>query len=311
MTKRTLSSQKDNGHSVFDRYLKVTKPGIIMGNLISVAGGFFLAARGDIDWFLMLVTVIGLSLVVASGCAVNNCIDRDIDAKMQRTRNRVTVTGEMSLKAALAHGIVLGVIGFAMLAYFTNQVAVFFAAFGYFVYVGLYSLYFKRHSVYGTLVGSLSGAVPPVVGYCAVTGQFDAAAAILLVMFSLWQMPHSYAIAIFRYKDYAAAGIPVLPVAEGIQKAKHHIVLYIAVFGLVTALLPLTGYVGIGFMVVAAATSLWWLAMALRGYRKDIDVNGWARQVFFFSIITVTALSITMSIDFRAVAPDYLVMLAH
>lgn len=284
---------------MFKRYLQVTKPGIIMGNLISVAGGFFLASRGEIDWILMLATVVGLSLVVASGCAINNYIDRDIDAKMQRTRNRVTVNGEMSGKAAFFHGIVLGVIGFALLSYFTNWVAVAFAVFGYVVYVGLYTLYFKRKSVYGTFVGSLSGAVPPVVGYCAAAGQFDAGAAILLTMFCIWQMPHSYAIAIFRYKDYEAAGIPVLPVSQGIAKAKRHIILHIAAFAVVAALLPLTGYVGIGFMVVALATSLWWLAMALRGYRPGIDVNGWARQVFFFSIITVTALSVTMALDFN------------
>jgi heme o synthase len=267
---------------MFKRYLQVTKPGIIMGNLISVAGGFFLASRGEIDWILMLATVIGLSLVVASGCAINNYIDRDIDAKMQRTRNRVTVNGEMSGKAAFFHGVVLGIIGFALLAYFTNWVAVAFAAFGYVVYVGLYTMYFKRNSVYGTFVGSLSGAVPPVVGYCAAAGQFDAGAAILLTMFCIWQMPHSYAIAIFRYKDYEAAGIPVLPVSQGIAKAKRHIILHIAAFAVVAALLPLTGYVGIGFMVVALATSLWWLAMALRGYRLGVDVNKWARQVFFF-----------------------------
>lgn len=271
---------------MFKRYLQVTKPGIIMGNLISVAGGFLLASRGEIDWILMLATVIGLSLVVASGCAINNYVDRDIDAKMQRTRNRVTVNGEMSGKAAFFHGVVLGVVGFALLAYFTNWVAVAFAVFGYVVYVGLYTLYFKRKSVYGTFVGSLSGAVPPVVGYCAAAGQFDAGAAILLAMFCIWQMPHSYAIAIFRYKDYEAAGIPVLPVSQGIAKAKRHIILHIAAFAVVASLLPLAGYVGIGFMVVALATSLWWLAMALRGYRPGIDVNGWARQVFFFSIIT-------------------------
>ncbi|MGO2234323.1 protoheme IX farnesyltransferase [Marinomonas sp. UCMA 3892] len=296
---------------MFKRYLQVTKPGIIMGNLISVAGGFFLASRGEIDWILMLATVIGLSLVVASGCAINNYIDRDIDAKMQRTRNRVTVNGEMSGKAAFFHGIVLGVIGFALLSYFTNWVAVAFAAFGYVVYVGLYTMYFKRKSVYGTFVGSLSGAVPPVVGYCAAAGQFDAGAAILLTMFCIWQMPHSYAIAIFRYKDYEAAGIPVLPVSQGIAKAKRHIILHIAAFAVVAALLPLTGYVGIGFMVVALATSLWWLAMALRGYRPGIDVNGWARQVFFFSIITVTALSVTMALDFNEVSPNLLVFAAH
>lgn len=296
---------------MFKRYLQVTKPGIIMGNLISVAGGFFLASRGEIDWILMLATVIGLSLVVASGCVINNYVDRDIDAKMQRTRNRVTVNGEMSGKAAFFHGVVLGIIGFALLAFFTNWVAVAFAVFGYVVYVGLYTLYFKRKSVYGTFVGSLSGAVPPVVGYCAAAGQFDAGAAILLTMFCIWQMPHSYAIAIFRYKDYEAAGIPVLPVSQGIAKAKRHIIFHIALFAIVAALLPLTGYVGIGFMVVALATSLWWLAMALRGYRPGIDVNGWARQVFFFSIITVTALSVTMALDFNEVSPNLLVFSAH
>ncbi len=289
---------------MFRRYLQVTKPGIIMGNLVSVAGGFFLAARGDIDWFLMAATVVGLSLVVASGCAINNCIDRDIDAKMQRTQKRVTVTGEISFLAAFSHGIVLGVVGFGLLALYTTPMAVLFAAIGYVVYVGIYSLYMKRNSVYGTLVGSLSGAVPPVVGYCAVTGTFDAGAAILLVMFSLWQMPHSYAIAIFRYDDYAAANIPVLPVKEGIAKAKLHIVLYIAVYALVTMLLPISGYTGVAFMAVACTTSFWWLLMALKGYRRDIEVERWARKVFAFSILNITILSITMALDYHTVAPQ-------
>lgn len=289
-------------------YFQVTKPGIIMGNLISVAGGFFLAAHGNIDWTLMIATVTGLSLVVASGCAINNCIDRDIDGKMQRTRNRATVTGELSITRALLFGVMLGVIGLTLLTLFTNAIAVLFAAIGYGVYVGLYSLFMKRNSVYGTLVGSLSGAVPPVVGYCAAAGQFDAGAMILLVMFSLWQMPHSYAIAIFRLKDYEAANIPVLPVAEGISKAKLHIVLYIAVFSVVSIMLPLSGYTGMAFLAVACATSLWWLAMALRGYQSGIDLESWARQVFAFSIVTITALSITMALDFQMVPPDLLVL---
>lgn len=283
-------------------YVQVTKPGIIMGNLISVAGGFLLAAQGNVDVTLMLATMLGLSLVVASGCAINNCIDRDIDAKMQRTCKRVTVTGELSISSVLMFGLGLGAIGFAMLAIFTNSLAILFAAIGYGVYVGVYSLYMKRNSVYGTLVGSFSGAVPPVVGYCAVTGQMDIGAGILLLMFSLWQMPHSYAIAIFRFDDYAAANIPVLPVAEGMAKAKLHIVLYIAVFALVSVLLPLAGYTGIAFTAVTCATSFWWLAMALKGYRQDINLQSWARQVFGFSIITITALSVTMALDFQVAA---------
>lgn len=288
---------------MFRRYLSVTKPGIIMGNFISVAGGFLLASRGDIDLWLMFATLIGLSFVIASGCAINNVIDRDIDIMMARTRKRVTVTGEMSAAAALSHGVVLGVIGFGLLIAYTTQVAVLFAAFGYFIYVGVYSLYMKRNSVYGTFIGSLSGAVPPVVGYCAVTGRVDMEAIILLVMFSLWQMPHSYAIAIFRFKDYKAANIPVLPVAQGIDKAKRHIVLYIAIYTLVVMLLPLGGYTGIAFMAVACTTSFWWLLMALRGYRRDINIVGWARQVFGFSIINITALSIAMAVDYQIIVP--------
>jgi len=288
---------------MFRRYWSVTKPGIIMGNFISVAGGFLLASRGEIDPWLMAATLIGLSLVIASGCAINNVIDRDIDIMMARTRTRVTVTGEMSAITALSHGVVLGLIGFGLLIAYTTQAAVLFAAFGYFIYVGVYSLYMKRNSVYGTFIGSLSGAVPPVVGYCAVTGQVDMGAIILLVMFSLWQMPHSYAIAIFRFKDYQAANIPVLPVAQGVDKAKRHIVLYIAIYTLVVMLLPIGGYTGIAFMAVACTTSFWWLLMALRGYRRNIDVSGWARQVFAFSIVNITALSIAMAVDYQSMAP--------
>ena len=289
------------------RYLNITKPGIIMGNLISVAGGFLLASRGEIDGLLMMMTVLGLSLVVASGCVINNCIDKDIDGKMQRTCKRATVTGDVTISHALQFGLALGALGFGLLIHY---IAVGFAVLGYVVYVGVYSLYMKRHSVYGTLVGSLSGAVPPVVGYCAASGQFDAGAGILLLMFSLWQMPHSYAIAIFRFDDYAKANIPVLPVAQGIAKTKLHIVLYIAVFAIVSALLPLSGYTGLTFMSLACVTSLWWLFMALRGYRKNIELVVWARQIFGFSILTITALSVAMAFDFKALPPSLLVMLS-
>ena len=289
---------------MFRRYLSVTKPGIIMGNFISGAGGFLLASRGDVDLWLMCATLIGLSLIIASGCAINNVIDRDIDVVMARTRKRVTVTGEMSAFSALSHGVVLGIAGFGLLIAYTTPVAVLFGLFGYFIYVVVYSLYMKRKSVYGTFVGSLSGAVPPVVGYCAVTGQFDMGAVILLVMFSLWQMPHSYAIAIFRFKDYQAANIPVLPVSHGIDKAKQRIVIYIAIYALVVMLLPIAGFTGLAFMAVACTTSFWWLIMALRGYRRDVDIVGWARRVFAFSIVNITALSIAMALDYQSIAPQ-------
>ncbi|CAG8999494.1 MAG: Protoheme IX farnesyltransferase [Candidatus Celerinatantimonas neptuna] len=290
--------------SKLKRYLLVVKPGIIFGNLVATIGGYFLAAQGHFDLPLFVATICGLSLVVASGCALNNYIDRDIDSRMERTKNRVTVTGVISVAQTISHGCLLGVAGFSILAIWTNWIAFGFAVFGFIIYVGVYSLYMKRNSVYGTLVGSLSGAVPPVVGYCAVAGHFDTGAAILLLMFSLWQMPHSYAIAIFRYDDYKAANIPVLPVVHGIHHAKKHIVGYIVAFAFATVMLTLSGYVGFGYLSVAIVTSLWWIRMALGGYRKNNDDIAWARKVFFASIFIITALSVAMAVDSHVGVPQ-------
>ena len=280
------------------QYLQVTKPGIIFGNLISVIGGFLLASKGSIDFRLFFVSLVGVSLVVASGCVYNNVIDRDIDHKMERTKNRVLVKGLISTKVSLAYATLLGIAGFAVLYFGANPLAMWLAVMGFVVYVGVYSLYMKRNSVYGTLIGSLSGAAPPVIGYCAVTGNFDAGALILLAIFSLWQMPHSYAIAIFRFKDYQAANIPVLPVVKGISVAKNHITLYIIAFMVATLMLSLGGYAGYKYLVVAAAVSLWWLGMALSGYKSENDDRVWARKLFVFSIVAITALSVMMSVDF-------------
>ncbi|BCZ39658.1 protoheme IX farnesyltransferase [Serratia marcescens] len=289
------------------QYLQVTKPGIIFGNLISVVGGFLLASKGSIDYPLFLATLVGVSLVVASGCVFNNYIDRDIDKKMERTKNRVLVKGLIAPSVTLVYATVLGIVGFALLYIAANPLAMWLAVMGFVVYVGVYSLYMKRHSVYGTLIGSLSGAAPPVIGYCAVTNEFDAGALILLAIFSLWQMPHSYAIAIFRFKDYQAANIPVLPVVKGISVAKNHITVYILAFMIATLMLTLVGYAGYKYLIVAAAVSVWWLGMALRGYKTEND-SVWARKLFVFSIVAITSLSVMMSIDFSATAaPEALV----
>jgi len=281
------------------QYLQVTKPGIIFGNLISVIGGFLLAAKGSIDFPLFLATLVGVSLVVASGCVFNNFIDRDIDRIMERTKNRVLVKGLIPPKTSLVYATILGIAGFALLYIGANPLAMWLAVMGFVVYVGVYSLYMKRNSVYGTLIGSLSGAAPPVIGYCAVSGQFDTGALILLLIFSLWQMPHSYAIAIFRFKDYQAAGIPVLPVVKGISVAKHHITVYILAFMIATLMLTLSGYAGYKYLIVAGAVSVWWLGMALKGYKAENDVV-WARKLFGFSIITIMSLSFMMSVDFSS-----------
>lgn len=285
------------------KFIYLTKPGIIFGNFISVMGGFFLASQGNIDLWLLLVTLLGTSLVVASGCVVNNIIDQDIDVKMERTRNRALVKKSVSNTAAFIYAAVLGVFGFALLYFFTNLLAVAFAAFGFFVYVVLYSLYLKRHSIHQTLVGSLSGACPPLIGYCAVANQFDVGALILFILFCIWQMPHSFAIAIFRLNDYVSARIPVLPAKKGIYITKLQSAVYVLLFMLTGSLLYVFHYVGLIYLIIFAGLCAYWLYLAVSGF-KAIDDRVWARRFFLFSVILITVFSIVISIDYQ-LQPSY------
>ncbi len=284
-------------------YLLVAKPGIVFGNLISAAAGFLLASKGRVDGAALPATLIGISLVVASGCVFNNCVDRKIDRKMNRTRNRALAKGLISLNIAVAYATMLGIAGLALLCAATNLLAVVIVLAGLVIYVGVYSLYMKRNSVYGALIGSLAGASPPVAGYCAVTGRFDIGAVILLSIFSLWQMAHCYAIAIFRFDDYTAAAIPVLPVKQGTTAAKKHIVGYILAFTAATLMLTFGGYTGYRTFAVATVLGVSWLYMAWSGYEAS-DKRLWAKKLYIFSILTIFVLSVMISIDFTTPVPS-------
>ncbi|HMK35416.1 MAG TPA: heme o synthase [Desulfomonilaceae bacterium] len=288
-------------------YLLVAKPGIVLGNLISAAAGFFLASKGRVDGAALLATLMGISLVVASGCVFNNCVDRKIDRTMIRTRDRALAKGLISLKIAVSYATILGIAGVALLCAATNLLSVFIVLAGIVMYVGVYSLYMKRNSVYSALIGSLAGATPPLAGYCAVTGRFDVGAVILLSIFSLWQMPHCYAIAIFRLDDYTAAAIPVLPVKQGTAAARRHIVGYILAFTAATLMLTLGGYTGYSTFAVASVLGLFWLYMALSGY-KAFNERLWAKKLFIFSLLTIFILSVMMSIDFTPPVPPHMLL---
>jgi len=288
-------------------FVLVAKPGIVAGNLISTAAGFFLASKGRIDGALLPATLVGISLVVASGCVFNNCVDRKIDRMMIRTRHRALAQGLISLPSAVSYATVLGLAGLALLWAATNLLAVAIVLAGLVIYVGLYSLYLKRHSVYSALIGSLAGAAPPVAGYCAVTGRFDLGALILLVIFCLWQMPHCYAIAVVRFDDYAAAAIPFLPVKQGTAAAQKHMVGYILAFMAATLMLTFGGYTGYSTLAVATGLGLSWLYMAWSG-GKAKDERLWARKLYIFSILTIFTLSVMMSIDFTAPVPPEMLL---
>ena len=289
------------------KYFFVIKPGIVFGNLISAAGGFLLASRGRVHIMELLLTVIGISLIVASGCVFNNCIDRNMDRKMVRTRSRILAQGLMSPRAAILYASLLCMTGIPLLWAATNIRVVAVVLAGFMVYVGIYSLYLKRHSVYGSLIGSLAGAAPPLAGYCAVSNRFDMEALILLSIFILWQMPHCYAIAIFRFQDYAAASVPVLPVKRGIPAAKKHIVGYIMAFMAASLMLAFGGYTGYMYLVVVAVLGLFWLVMAWSGYATSDD-RLWAKKLWVVSILNIFVLNVMMSIDYTVSATSEMIL---
>lgn len=279
-------------------YYQLTKPGIIYGNAITVVAGFLLATgKQPISWFLLAETLAGISLIIASGCVLNNYIDRDIDAKMERTKNRALVRGTISPRNALIFGKTLGIAGLLVLYFYTNILALVAAIIGLFVYVVLYSVGLKRTSVHGTIVGSISGAMPIVVGYLAVSGSLDPSVVVLFFILALWQMPHSFAIAIYRLEDYKAAGIQVLPVRKGIRITKIQTVMYVAFFILATFALAVFGHVGYVYFFTMTLVGLAWLAFAAKGlWTKPDDDKIWARNMFIFSIVILVVFCILIAL---------------
>lgn len=266
-------------------YYYLTKPGIIYGNALTTFAGFLLACITTRSFSVAVLAgvVAGTALVIASGCVFNNYIDRGIDHRMKRTSNRALVKGTIPAKYALIYATLLGIAGFAALALLTNWLVFAIGAAGFIDYVVLYG-YCKRRSVYGTIVGSISGATPPLAGYCAAANQLDAGGIIFFLILVCWQMPHFYAIAMYRAKDYASAGLPVLPVRWGMRAAKINIVLFIAAFVLACALLTVYGYTGYIYLVLMTAIGLVWLVKGTSGFGTH-DNEAWGKKMFLFSLV--------------------------
>lgn len=278
------------------RFFSVVKPGIIFGNIVTLCGGFFLGSRQGINFTLLFMSMIGLALVIASGCVFNNYVDRDIDQLMERTKNRVLVQGLIAPRVAFLYATLLGVAGFLILYFQVNTLAAVSAFIGFFVYVILYTLRFKRHSSYGTLIGGIAGAMPPVVGYVAATNHFDLAAALLFLILFFWQMPHFYAIAIYRLSDFSAAAIPVLPLKKTIPYTKISMLIYTVAFAITAVLPSFLGFSGFVYGITAAALGIIWIILGVKGYLNKLPDQIWARKMFLFSILNITLLCLAMAV---------------
>jgi protoheme IX farnesyltransferase len=295
MTSSTISSTT---RATFKDFYRLAKPGIIYGNIITTIAAFLFASRwhfaGLASLWLFIATVVGLSFVIGSACVFNNYIDRDIDRKMSRTRERALVTGIISVRSALIYGTILGLIGFALLGLFVNILTDLIALVGFVFYVVIYGLA-KRGSEWGAVVGSIPGAVPILVGYTALTNHLDITALILFLVLVFWQMPHFYAIAMYRLDEYKAAGIPVLPAEKGMRTTKIHILFYIIAFILATSALWVFGFAGYVYLAVVLVLGLIWLARSVQGFTARDDTK-WAKKLFLFSLIVLLGFCVAIAV---------------
>lgn len=280
---------------VVRKYGLLTKPGIVMGNVITTVAGFALASKGVWDWGIFIAVLSGLSLIIMSACVWNNYIDRDLDAKMMRTKNRGLAKGTISPKNAIVFALLLGIGGLAVLLFGTNLLTMLVAVFGFIMYVFVYS--FSKYMVpQSTFIGSLAGAIPPVVGYTAVSERLDLGAFLLFALMVMWQMPHFYAISIYRLEDYRRGELPLLPIKQGIQVTRLSMLFYIIEFIGVTYLLNLFHYAGFGFLIITALSGIVWLILCIQGFSCKNETV-WARKMFIFSLVVVMVFSTTLSLN--------------
>ncbi|UCZ51863.1 heme o synthase [Bacillus shivajii] len=277
-------------------YLAISKTGIVMSNLITTFAGLYLAAYytgaslGS-DPLTALLALLGSALIIAGSCALNNYIDRDIDPYMERTKERPSVSGELNGKQILTYGLTISLLGIIMLA-MTEIIAAVIGLAGMVTYVVLYSMWTKRTTTLNTIVGSFSGAVPPLIGWAAIDpGLHPIAWSLFLIMF-IWQPPHFLALAMKRVDEYKRAGIPMLPVVAGFAMTKRQIVWYVA------AIIPVSltvAHFGVIYTVVATILGVGWLALGLAGYKYKDDIK-WAKQMFVYSLNYLTILFALMVI---------------
>lgn len=275
-------------------FTELVKIGIVNSNTITAFTGMWLAFQLNGISFIQNVdviffTIVGSALIVAASGAFNNVIDRDIDGIMERTKNRPTMTGKISGKRALMVALVLGVVGTIMLFMTTWQAGV-LGVIGVFLYVVVYSLYAKRKLVSNTVIGSFSGAVPPLIGWFAVEPSFSIVPIMLFLVLFCWQPPHFYAIAIKRKEEYAAAGIPMLPVVKGIERTKKSMFFWV----ILLTILPFFMFeLGIVYVVLATLLNIGWLALSIYGFKMEDSIK-WAKWMFVYSLNYMTILFVAM-----------------
>ena len=271
-------------------FLQLIKPGITISNSMTAAAGALLASsQFGFDPSRFIGATLGVALVIASACVANNMLDRNIDARMKRTKGREIAVGNISLSAAAAYSVGLGILGFGLLYALTNWPTVLLGLIAYVWYVGIYG-WAKRTTPLSTIIGGVCGALPPMAGYVAVAGVIDVTAWMLFALMMVWALPHFYALAMFRAEDYRLANLPVWSITYGMDSTKRQIYFWIIVFFALAPLVSVTGATGWVYFVAMLAAGSYWIWQAGRNFDVEDDVR-WARRQFGVSLLVLLVMS--------------------
>jgi protoheme IX farnesyltransferase len=277
-----------------ENYIALTKPGILTLLLATTLAAMMVAAAGLPSFRIVMATMLG-GLLAAGGANALNCyIDRDIDKVMSRTRHRATASGEITPQNALIFGLTLTVLSVLILGFGTNWFAAALSALGSFYYVVVYSYYLKRRSEQNIVIGGTAGAIPPLVGWAAVTGSLSVAPVLMFAIIYYWTPPHFWALALLKQGEYDRAGVPMLPLVAGEEETRKQVLLYTGL--LVSVSLLITPF-GLGeiYLVSALVLNAIFAGLAYALYRKGTKKI--ARQTFFYSIWYLALLFAAMVLD--------------
>lgn len=293
----SVSRRNENLLEVIKSYYQLTKPRIIPLLLITTAAAMWMASQGQVDPFLLLLTLVGGTLAAASAQTLNCIYDQDIDYEMKRTRTRPIPSGRVQSRHALLFAMVLAALSFTLLAILVNLLSALLAMSGIAFYMLIYTHFLKRHSTQNIVIGGAAGAIPPLVGWAAVTGDLGWTPWLLFTIVFLWTPPHFWALALMIRDDYAQANIPMLPVVEGEEITVNQIWLYTLLVVPCTLLLvyPLEAS---GIVYALMATGLGGIFIRKAWQLKQIPADKQlARSLFKYSIIYMMLLCTGMVVD--------------
>ncbi|WP_431634684.1 heme o synthase [Dyella sp. KULCS107] len=269
-------------------YLQLTKPRVVALLVFCAVIGMFLAVPGVPPWRALVFGTLGIWMASGSAAAFNHLIDERIDKLMARTARRPLATGALSVRQVLVFAVLLGVASMLVLALLVNLLTAVLTFGGLIGYALVYTAYLKRATPQNIVIGGLAGAIPPVLGWTAVTGELHAFALQLCLIIFVWTPPHFWALAIFRRDDYARAQVPMLPVTHGVVYTRWHVLFYTVLLVLVTLLPAITGYTGLVYLGGAIVLDAVFLYYAIRLLNPPDDF--FPMRVFNYSIVYLMAL---------------------